>query len=396
MSETGLLHNQVEQWNSIKRDYICFEEKMDVSKGLYEQYLDETLDDYNIQNENKQYLFNLFDEYKELKNKIEETIYSPQNDEETICIKSLDLHIEETEVIKQKICQSEEELRKLNEKYAQIKKSKENEKKIKEQENRSKILAIQTENVMTKYKIFAKVDINQSQLINSLIQSNDNNCSDNIMLNKYYTHELLTGIQISERLLFDNREMFEQLNTEKPWYDILFTCLLDDCLNLDNNLEKYPVQLKQNLSHLNNSLVELYKSILRKRKTSKCPISEKTNNCVFLNNLDDFKIIYSNYIRLICISLTEQEINFAMKQFAIEWVKGSQVINILINSSTSKMATIVLPQFYPLTGTNRIKLIKLTGKEDKEIENFTIAENSGSLTEWITTFTELYNTNSII
>ena len=76
-------------------------------------------------------------------------------------------------------------------------------------------------------------------------------------------HEILTGIQTTERLPFENRDMFEQFNTEKPWYDILFTQLPDECLDFDTNLENYPAQLKNNLLHLSNPLVEFYKSIFR-------------------------------------------------------------------------------------------------------------------------------------
>lgn len=125
------------------------------------------------------------------------------------------------------------------------------------------MISIQTENVMEKYKMFAKINLNQTQLINSLIQSNDRNSTDTVLLNKYYTHEILTGIQIIERLPYENREMFEQLNAEKPWYDIVFNTLPDSCMDFDSNSENYPEQLKKNMSHLSNSCVEFYKSIFR-------------------------------------------------------------------------------------------------------------------------------------
>lgn len=249
------------------------------------------------------------------------------------------MNLQEIEHYKRQLSESEQQLKELEDKYEKIKKHKDNQKKLLDEEHRSKKLAIQNENIMNKYKMFAKVDISQTQLINSLIQSNDNNQSTSILLNKYYIHELLTGIQISERLPFENRDMFEQLNVEKPWYDIQFTNLQDDCLDFDANLENYPAQIKHNLMQLSNSLVEFYKSIFRviilcffyqfeyfkcivlffcskqkKRKNSKCVLSQKINNCVFMNNLDDFKLMYSSYLPLICMSLTEQEITSAMKQ----------------------------------------------------------------------------------
>lgn len=397
MSETGIVQRaqgivQLDQWNSIKNDYICIEEKMNVTKDLYDLYLDQGSEQDKIQNENKQYILSLLDEYKELKKQIS----SPLTDEAT-GIKALDLNSEETEQYSGKCIESEKELQELEQKNESIKNLKEIHKKFTKQADKDNLLAIQTKSRMNKYKMFAKVDLNQAQLINSKIHSSDSIQSDHILLNKYYIHELLTGIEIIERMPFENREMFEQMNgAEKPWFDILFTNLSDDCLDFDANLEKYPVQLKNNLSQLSNSLVEFYKSIFRKRKTTKCTISMKINNCVFLNNLDDFKIFSNNSLPLICMSLTEQEVETAMKQFAIEWVKGSLVINILINSSSSKMATIVLPKFYPLTGTNQIKLIRLTRHEDKDIQKFSIAENSGTLYEWIGVFTEMYNSNSIV
>ena len=186
---------------------------------------------------------------------------------------------------------------------------------MKEEELRNKTVSIQSENIMNKYKMFAKIDLSQTQLINSLIQSNDRNSTDSVLLNKYYAHEILTGIQILERLPYENRDMFEQLNSEKPWYDILFNTLPDSCLDFDSNSENFPEQLKKNMSQLSNSLVEFYKSIFRKRKTSaKCALSIKTNNCVFLNNLDDYRLIISNYIPLMCLAMTQQEISSVMKQ----------------------------------------------------------------------------------
>lgn len=395
MTEVDVLPNYLENWSAIKNDFIYVDQKMDVTKGLYDQYLDPKLEDYNIHKENKNYVMTLFDEYKELKKQIEEAIYSPQDDEELICLNTQKLYIEEKEALTKHIIRAEAELNKLGEKSAQIKKLKENQRCLKEEEYKNKVISIQTENVMEKYKMFAKINLNQTQLINSLIQSNDRNSTDTVLLNKYYTHEILTGIQIIERLPYENREMFEQLNAEKPWYDIVFNTLPDSCMDFDSNSENYPEQLKKNMSHLSNSCVEFYKSIFRKRKTATCELSKKTNNCVFLNNLDDYRLMIANYIPVMCMAMTQQEIDSVMKQFAVEWVKGSRVVNVLINSSSSKMATLLLPQFYPLTGTNHIKLIKLYGYEDKAIENFRIAENLGSLCEWVTVFTEMYNTNQI-
>ncbi len=136
--------------------------------------------------------------------------------------------------------------------------------KLKELQLKNKGIELQTENLMSKYKFFAKIDLNQSSLINSLLNSNDDNVSlDNILLNKYYIHEILTGIKIVDRLPYENREMFEQSNTQKPWFDILLSNLPDECLDLEQNLENYSPNLKQNLNHLTPSFLDFYKSIFR-------------------------------------------------------------------------------------------------------------------------------------
>ncbi len=61
-----------------------------------------------------------------------------------------------------------------------------------------------------------------------------------------------------------------------------------------------------------------------------------------------------------------------MFRFAVDWIVGSEVVNILLNSKASKMATITLPKYYPFSGTSRIKLINLTGYEDTVVKQFTV------------------------
>lgn len=396
MCEVGFLGSQLDQWSSMKNEFIYVDQKLDVFKGLYDQYLDKELDDFNIQTENRNYILSLFEEYKELKREIEEEIYSSQTDERRNSAKIHKLNLEKTEALTQEIIKSEADLKKLEEDYSLTKQQNGFKKSIQEEESKNKILSIRLEKVMDNYRTFAKIDRNQSNLISHLIQSNEHNSTDTILLTKYYFHEILNGIQITNRMPYENRDMFEQLNAERPWYDIIFKNLPDSILDFDSNLDMYPDVLKQNLSYLCNSTIEFYKSIFRKRKTSVCALSKKIDNCVFLNSLDDYKLIHNNKMQLICMQYTEQEINDAMKQFAVEWVKGSRIINILLNSSSSKMATILLPQFYPLTGSNHIKLLKLYSYEDKDIQNFKIEETFATLTEWISVFTEMFNKNQIV
>lgn len=119
---------------------------------------------------------------------------------------------------------------------------------------------------MENYKILAKVYLNETHLINSLSHSTyDNSFDSRILLNKFHCYEILSGIQVIKRLPFENREMFEQLDDTRPWYDVWFSNLPDECLDFDSNEENYPVELKRSLAHLSNQMVEFYKSIFRVR-----------------------------------------------------------------------------------------------------------------------------------
>lgn len=98
--------------------------------------------------------------------------------------------------------------------------------------------------------------------------------------------------------------------------------------------------------------------------------------CVWQWHNKKLTLSWSSEIYVCCLEIVFFSLYYQrmwISRFAVEWVKGSRVVNVLINSSSSKMATLLLPQFYPLTGTNHIKLIKLYGYEDKAIENFRVS-----------------------
>ena len=138
--------------------------------------------------------------------------------------------------------------------------------KFKTETSRNKKITFECENIVENYKMLAKVDLNQSHLINSLSHSTyDNSFDSRILLNKYHAYEILTGINVINRLPFENREMFEQLNETQPWYDILFTNLPDDCLDFDSNMSTYSTGLKKSLETLSSQMIEFYKSIFRVR-----------------------------------------------------------------------------------------------------------------------------------
>ena len=56
-------------------------------------------------------------------------------------------------------------------------------------------------------------------------------------------------------------------------------------------------------------------------------------------------------------------------RFPIDWIDGSQVVNILLGTS---MATILLPKYYPLIGTSRIKLLSFKGRVDSAVKKFKV------------------------
>ena len=55
----------------------------------------------------------------------------------------------------------------------------------------------------------------------------------------------------------------------------------------------------------------IYFNFFQKRKQQRGFDSRKSGNCVFLSNLNDYQVIYDNYIDIICFLLTKQEIEDA-------------------------------------------------------------------------------------
>jgi hypothetical protein len=61
-----------------------------------------------------------------------------------------------------------------------------------------------------------------------------------------------------------------------------------------------------------------------------------------------------------------------IKRVPIDWIFGSQIVNILVDPKGSKMATIMLPKYYPLSGTSRIQIMKISGHEDSEVKKYQV------------------------
>ena len=136
--------------------------------------------------------------------------------------------------------------------------------KLKKQQERSKILDTELRDVMNACQSYSKIAQNQQDLIHNLVNfHNEDNTVDSILLNKYLCSEILTGIEVRERCLLKSRNKIVNASDESSWYDILFTCLPDECLDLEKNLDDYPTKLKQNLPHLSSLLIDNYKSTFR-------------------------------------------------------------------------------------------------------------------------------------
>ena len=136
--------------------------------------------------------------------------------------------------------------------------------KLKKQQKRSKILDTELADVMNACQSYSKISQNQQDLIHNLVNFHDeDNSLDSILLNKYLCSEILTGIEVRERCLLKSRNKIGNASDETSWYDILFTSLPDECLDLEKNLDDYPTKLKQNLPHLSSLLIDNYKSTFR-------------------------------------------------------------------------------------------------------------------------------------
>jgi len=205
--------------------------------------------------------------------------------------------------------------------------------------------------------------------------------------------ETLLGLRIFDSTNESEQSGGQQSN-EFNRFDIMFLNLPDDCLNLESsNLPGNKPFLPQHIK-LSAGLIDKYRAIHKKRKMNQM-MAKNALNGLIVNNPSDFKAVYENFQTLLCSYLTKQEIEKAGKRFGLDWIEGSPVISIIIDTKATKMATIVLPKYYPLCGTSMIKLTSLTGYENSTIKNFRIDQNLGSLVEWIERFIDLYNTNQL-
>lgn len=290
--------------------------------------------------------------------------------------------------------------------------------KTREQKRRNKTHEGQMNLLRNDYEILNEVEMTQLKMINSFTpQSDPKQSFESNLLKKHLLIELLLGIKIWDKSnkssgseAGDHGDLIEIDVTEptprggQSWFEICFANLPDDCLFSEKNFEhlnQWP-GLKKRMMDLSPSLLDSYRSIFKKRKqkmqnekSKKEKASQQPGGCVIVDNVNDFQIIYGDYENLMCNILTKHEIEEAMRTFAIDWIEGSQIITILINSKSSKIATAFVPKYYPLCGTSMIKLISLTGYDDDVARKFKIDNELGSLSEWIAQFTEMYNNNKI-
>ncbi|CAF0724731.1 unnamed protein product [Brachionus calyciflorus] len=266
-----------------------------------------------------------------------------------------------------------------------------------ENESRNQILKHQTHEsqlniIKNDYKLIDQIKRAETTLVNCIEKyCKVSNSSEEFYLIKYYIIELLYGVKIIDRSETKNSNF--EINFSN-WYEIAFTNLPDDVLDFELYSENNPLMSKNKKCILSNEILDKYRSIFKKRR--KLSSKDQQKGCVVLNDLDDFHIMIKNYLQLLCFIMSKKEIEEAKKQFAVDWIEGSQVLTILINSKSSKRATVVFPKHYPLCDQSLIKLISLSGYEDSAIKNFKIRKNVENLSEWILELTNLYNNNQII
>lgn len=221
--------------------------------------------------------------------------------------------------------------------------------------------------------LFFKVE---TILFESMTNYTDKINSEDALIRKNTINAYCNGLSVVE----DNSS-----DDKSSWFEIQFLNLPDDCVD-EQHYGSYPESLKQVLSQLSPAFTDKYRSIFKKRKTK----NNETKSSVVVNNLADFQILYDNFPLLWCNEMTKIEIHEASSKVPIDWIPGSKLVTIILDSK-SKMANIVLPTYYPLTGTSRIKLININGFESSEIKKFHPERNCGSLYEWIQCFIDLYN-----
>lgn len=243
------------------------------------------------------------------------------------------------------------------------------------------------------YKVIDQIKQAEKTIVNSIEKySKLTNTTVELDLIQYFIIELLLSVKISERgVETKNNCNFD--SNYSHWYDIVFTNLPDDVLDFETNCENNPLLSKSKKTQLSKELLDKYRSIFKKRRKA---TAKNQKACIVLNETDDFQVMIKSYLQLLCHIMSKQEIEEAKKKFALDRMDGSQVLTILINSKSSKMATVVLPKLYPLCDPSLIKLISLSGYNNSDIINFKISKKVANLSEWISELTDLYNTNQIV
>lgn len=205
---------------------------------------------------------------------------------------------------------------------------------------------------------------------------------------KKLVSQLITGIHVVDQ---EDSHHDHQLN-------IQFTNLPDAFLDFDDGqsqTETYRNVLKNLVGHLSSNLIEKYRSVFRKRKTEKSKTTkskgqtlddsakENQNLNLAVNDVNDFELIKKNYTLLVCQMQTKAQIQ-SCKKVPIDWVEGSQVVNILLDPKRSRIATLFFPKYFPFSGTSQIKLINLSKSDESEIAKFQtqIQKDFGSFSEW--------------
>lgn len=106
------------------------------------------------------------------------------------------------------------------------------------------IFKIHTELAHDEFKLLNKINKNINVITDNVLKTSkeENNSIDDILLKKYNTLSILSGIKITDSVP-DNYNY---------WYNIIFSNLPDECLEFEKN---------SNLSHLSSTMVDRYKPI---------------------------------------------------------------------------------------------------------------------------------------
>lgn len=376
-----------ENFDSIESNYWYCHEKIESILSSVQNTDEFSSSEFNEISQEIQFYQELNNEFNLVKKELDELNSEKLIQKENYLSHAVTVLAEENKSITKEIIKNQEETAEVDKISNRCHLFQQVQKKHNEENKSKQLLHLNMEASSNELKLLNKININLNIMLNNIVRTSkeENNLVDDILLKKYSTIEILSGIKVTDCVAENSRS----------WYNLIFSNLPDECLEFEKN---------SNLAQLTPDMVDQYKAMFERRKSNPSNVandnSNKVNKCVTVNNINDYKVIAKNYINLYCSILTKQEIIQSMKKYLIAWVDGSQVLTYNIDGQSSKQASIVLPIYYPLCGTSYIKLTSLKGynnleADDPRIKNFNIRDNLNSLSEWIEHLTEMFHNKAI-